>query len=103
MGLLGAITKLGSKVAKGIANGASWLGGKVSKVGNAVANFAENNAPVIGAVGAALGAPEAGVIAKTIGEAARTAANIGDGVSNAANSFLANQRGDKAYFGARAN
>lgn len=100
MGLLSAIKNIGSKVATGVAKGASWLGSKAEKVGNAVADFADKNAGVIGAIGSAVGVPEAGLIAKTVGETARTAANIGSGVSNAANSFLANQRGDKAYFGA---
>lgn len=99
MGLLSAIKNIGSKVATGVAKGASWLGSKAEKVGNAVADFADKHAGVIGAVGSAIGVPEAGVIAKTIGEGARTVANIGSGANQVANSFLANQRGDKAYFG----
>ena len=103
MGFFSAIKSLGSKVANGIAGGASYLGSKVSKVGNAVADFADKHAGVIGAIGSAVGVPEAGLIAKTVGEGARTAAGIGSGVSQVANGFLANQRGDSAYFGGKAS
>ena len=101
MGFFSAIKSLGSKVANGIAGGASYLGGKVAKVGNAVADFADKHAGVIGALGSAVGVPELGIAAKTIGEGARTAANIGNGVSQVANGFLANQRGDHGFFGGK--
>ena len=101
MGFFSAIKNIGSKVVNGVANVASSLGSKVSKVGNAVADFADKHAGVIGAIGSAVGVPEAGLIAKTVGEGARTAANIGSNVSDVAKGFLANQRGDSAYFGGK--
>lgn len=88
MGFFSAVRNIGSKVAQG----ASWLGGKVAKVGNVVANVAEKIAPAVGVIGSAVGVPEAGMIAKTIGEGARTAANFGQAAQDTANKYLQGQR-----------
>ena len=84
MGFFSAIKSLGSKVA----SGASWLGGKVSKVADTVADFADKHAGAIAAVGSALGVPELGVVAKTVGEGARTASNVAGSIKNTADKYL---------------
>ena len=84
MGLFNAIKSLGSKVA----SGASWLGGKVSKVADKVADFADKHSGAIAAIGSAVGVPELGIAAKTIGEGARTASNIAGSIKTTADKYL---------------
>ena len=83
MGLLDHLKDAVHYVGNKLANGASWLGDKVSKVGKIVGNIADATA---GPASFILG-PEAGAAIKGVGLVAKTAAGIGDDAKAMANNF----------------